>query len=162
MKGKTALIWTLVLALAGCGAEKKADIENVAKRYNPTIENRINRLEVVELSPQLEGRIVKVQPSSISYSGAWDGRIYGSNISANHEFEYVMVEGKDGKVHTFIYPYSKAILERNATVRFKSLEGGAIDSETFIDRFLKKEYFTDDNVLLEAEGVIIPGGINYN
>ena len=38
---------------------------------------------------------------------------------------------------------------------------GTIDTEKFIDNFLKQEYFTDDFFDIEAEGIIIKDGIKY-
>lgn len=157
--GKTIGIGALALALAGCGkkADKAPNTLNLSEEYTSRPAARQN----VETFSQLEGKILKVQPSQISYVGDWDKHHYGSNTSANHEFEYVMVEGKDGKLHAFIYPFSKAILEKEATIKYRPLSSGSIDSETFIDTFLKEEYFTDDNILIEAEGIITRDGIAY-
>ncbi|MBM3200577.1 hypothetical protein FJZ53_06580 [Candidatus Woesearchaeota archaeon] len=112
----------------------------------------------VEQISELEGKIIKVQPSNLTYV-----RWRGSNTStaSNHEFEYVIVQDKNGTKHTLIYPYSKAILETEATLKYRSLNSGGIDVETFIDNFIVQEYDTDDNFVIEAEGIITKDGIKY-
>ena len=55
----------------------------------------------------------------------------------------------------------KLSLKKEATIRYRILNSGAIDAETFIDTFLMKDYFTDDNVTIEAEGIITKDGIKY-
>lgn len=111
----------------------------------------------MEQISELEGKILKVQPSTISFT-KWLGN---ATTASNHEFEYMIVESKDKKIHTLIYPYSKAILEREATIKYRPLSSGMIDSETFIDTFLIKEYYTNDNIVIEAEGIITKDGIRY-
>lgn len=145
-----------ILSLAGC-EEPQPLKPNLAEEYNSEPAAFTEKVEAVS---QLEGRIVKVQPSQISYVGAWQG-INGGYVSANHEFEYVLVEDANKKLHTLIYPYSKAIIEREAILKFRLLPSGTIDTEKFIDNFLKQEYFTDDIFDIEAEGIIIKEGIKY-
>lgn len=143
-----------MLSLAGC-EEPQPQKPNLSDEYNkPAV------TEKTEAFSQLEGRIVKVQPSQISFIGEWYGA-NGGRTAAGHEFEYVLVEDANKKLHTLIYPYSKAIIEREATLKFRSLPSGTIDTETFIDHFLKQEYFTDDNFVIEAEGTIVKDGITY-
>lgn len=113
----------------------------------------------IEQVSELEGKILKVQPSNFTYI-RWRGS--NCSTSSNHEFEYVIVQDKNGVNHTLIYPYSKAILEGDATVKYRSLNSGMIDVETFIDNFIIQEYDTDDNFTIEAEGIITKDGIKYN
>lgn len=141
----------LILALGGC-EEPQPQEPNLGDGYNkPAV------TEKTEAFSELEGRIVKVQPSSISFTTS----PYNNARSANHEFEYILVEDHDKKLHTLIYPYSKIIVEREATLKFRQLPSGTIDTETFIDQFLKQDYFTDDRFIIEAEGIITKNGIAY-
>lgn len=156
---KAGLVGIVLAGLVATGGCSKSDqTNNLAGEY--AMGSAVN--QNTETFSRLEGKILKVQPSQLSYVGGDDNRIYGSNISANHEFEYVAVKGLDGKMHTLIYPYSKSILEGNAVIKYRPLNSGRIDAETFIDTFLNKGYFTDDNFTIEAEGIITAGGIQYN
>ncbi len=143
-------IGTSVLTLAafsGCTG-------NESQPSNATSEN-ISRPDVAQSDTlsQLEGLIIKVQPSQISYVGEMRNLGY-DNVTANHEFEYVMLQDVEGMVHLLIYPYSKAILERNAIIKFKPLPFKKITANEFIDRFLDPTYSTDDDIAIEAEGII--------
>jgi len=106
----------------------------------------------------LEGRIIDVQPSEVSYCGLFEGG-QGSRYTSNHEFIYVAIEDLQGKIHTMVYPSSKAFLERDASVAYKVISGGSIDARTFIHNYVDPNYFTDDNIRIEAEGII--QGITY-
>ena len=73
-------------------------------------------------------------------------------------------------MHTLIYPYSKAILERNAVIEFRPLEDHSLDKwpskcdfsvKNFIDVFLDPIFFTYNNFPIEAEGIITRDGITY-
>ena len=148
------LVGALALGVAGCGNEADKPQSRVGEYASqPAVPQN------VETFSQLEGKIVKVQPSEISYAGTTI--TLSDRLTANHEFEYVIVEGRDGKPHIFIYPYSKAILERDATIEYRPLNSGMITAGTFIRTFLGPKYFTDANVTIEAEGIITKGGIKY-
>ena len=130
-------------ALAGCDNKPAAGSSNQAAVQERTLE--------------LEGRIVKVQPSAVTYIGenTFAGR------ASNHEFEYVMVKGKGNDVHTLIYPHSKAILEADASITYKPIEQGRIEAKDFVTGFVTSCYGTDDNFTIEAEGIITRDGIRY-
>jgi hypothetical protein len=64
-------------------------------------------------------------------------------------------------IHTLVYPYSKAIMEGNAKIRYRPVNGEGVDAEKFIDLFLNPKYFTDDNFQIETQGFIVKDGINY-
>lgn len=86
---KTLGIGALVLALTGCcksssNSNNKPQVQHLAAEYSSTPVALPNFNSVL----QLEGKIVKVQPSQLSYCGEIDHRVYGSRISATHEFEY--------------------------------------------------------------------------
>lgn len=104
----------------------------------------------------LEGRIVKVQPSSIPFSKGMGQAVY----AANHEFEYVTVAAADGQFHTLIYPYSRAILESEATIAYRPLKSGGIDTKTFMQTFLEQSD-PIGNFPIVAEGIITADGIIY-
>lgn len=146
----------MALSLAGC---KKDKPESNILKYEYS--EKAVTAQTFDAHSELEGKIVKVQPSIISYRGGSDGMIYGSRISANHEFEYVVVETTDKKLHTLIYPYSKAIVERYAKITYRPLPSKTIDSETFIANLINPKYATDDNIIIETEGFIAKDGIVY-
>ncbi len=151
--------------LSGC--EPKLEVERLRDGYQT---EQVKIAEAVQTpllmkytgeAKKLEGRIVKVQPSQFSiYRG--DGN---TARAVSHEFEYVIIEDKEGKPRTFIYPYSKAILEKPAMVKFRPLEIGGIDVESFIDAYIAGSILnwreTDDNFFIEAEGIIVKDGIQY-
>jgi hypothetical protein len=143
-------IGALVLAIVGCVDNKSL---NIADEYKITPKVSAEKPETFS---ELEGRIVKVQPSQLAYFSE-----HNSQVSASHEFVYVIVEGQDEKSHTFIYPYSKAILEREARIKFRPLESGMIDADTLIDTFVNQRYCAANNIFLEAEGLITRDGIEY-
>ncbi len=122
----------------------------------------------VEPFSKITGKIVRVQPSHLSYNETWGTNPggaqnpWGSRISATHEFIYVIVRGADEKLHTLVYPYSSAIPEGDATITFRPLEGGMIDADEFIDKFLNPEFFTNDNFGIRTKGFIVDGGITYH
>ncbi len=67
-----------------------------------------------EIISQLEGMIVKVQPTEISYLGYAVQTYGGADVyaSSSHELEYVMLQATDGNIHILIYSYPKAIIEK--------------------------------------------------
>ncbi len=143
----------LGMALSSCEPVEKP--RNFSDEYRPKITQAVEKKE--ESFSSLEGKIVKVQSSHLPYT--WESGYRG--FGSSHPFEYVMVEDREGKVHTLIYPYSKAILERSAAVKYRPLELGVINVNTFIDQYINAEFFTDNNFFLEAEGIIMKNGIQY-
>ncbi len=147
-------IGSLFSVVYGCGEPGDLAKEYVEKPV-PVEELPLTEKDLTTTST-LEGRIIKVQPSSISFNnGSGDGR-----TASNHEIEYVLVENSEG-LHTLIYPFSKAILERDARLTFRPLNQRMIDVETFVHRFLNTDYSTSDNFFLESEGIITRDGIHY-
>jgi len=158
--GRIVLAGTLALTglsfVAGCGKEQPTQPTARDEYFN-----QFSTLQQTEKQSQLEGKIVKVQPSHLSFGKSYHTYGYNIVISSNHEFEYVMVEGKDGKLTTLIYPYSKAILERDATINYKPLPSKSIQSWEFISEFMSRKYVTDDNFVIKADGIITADGIKY-
>jgi hypothetical protein len=151
---KIAGIGALMLTLAGCTDKP---YEALKPRHAESRKEAVAvAIRDIETFSELEGRIVKVQPSQFLYRTDF----WRSAVSVIHEFEYVMLETHDKRIHTLIYPYSKAILERDATIKFRRLNSGNIDASTFGELFLPRRT-TVDNILIEAEGLIIKDGINY-
>ncbi|MFH1174329.1 MAG: hypothetical protein V1725_04300 [archaeon] len=150
------VIGLTALLLVGCCASNQQETPDYRNEYLSTTQ------QTVESIAELDGTIVDVQQGHISYCGSWDTRWDGSQISANHEIEYVLVQGNDNSRHVLIYPFTKAIWQGPATLKYRELPSGRIDANTFIDNYLDKSYFTDDNVVLEADGIIVGNGIIYN
>ena len=142
-----------------CGCGPKKDVKkSYAKEYgylnrydkNPkfSTSDTINAV-LPDTIISLEGRIVEVQPSSVSYSVP--------DRSPSHSFEYVFVNDTSGNTHLFIYPYSKGIKDGQAKINYRPLTYGKIDSKLFIKAFAAEEvndYYVN-SIQLEAEGVII-------
>ena len=114
--------------------------------------------ESSRINKSLNGNIVKVQPSTVAYIGSGVGH---SSATYNHEFIYVIVSGSDGKNHTLIYPYSKAIPEGKANLEYRALHDGFISSSEFVQEYVRSNFHTDDVFNIEAEGIILPRGISY-
>lgn len=153
---KAMSIGALVLALGGCAKDEVSTVPNFRGEYA----SASTIAEKVETFTQLEGKIVGVQPSQISFIGNWYGG-HGAYATGGHELVYVTLQTDDGKLHTLFYPYSKAVLEKDATVKFRPIPSGMMTAGTFIDTFMDPEYFTDDNIVIEAEGAITKNGISY-
>jgi len=137
-------IGALSLALAGCDPPAVHEYRQQAETAPGTLEDTVR---------SLSGTIVKVQPSSVSYQVR--------NGSGSHEFEYVMVEDDHGQLHTLVYPCSKAIVERPATIQYRRLSSGSMDAANFVQNYVNACRVTDDNILIEAEGIITGDGIKY-
>jgi hypothetical protein len=148
----TTIVAGLAIGMAGC--HDPAPTKQLL--YDSSVYAQVSETRL----QALEGRIVKVQPGEISFIG-YKYDLYGGRTAAGHEFEYVMVETQDGKLHTLIYPYTMAIIEKNAVINFNPISGGVIDTKTFIDNFINDDFITDDNVSINAEGIIAPNGITY-
>ena len=153
------LLGGLALAVAGCEhqAVPSNNLPNMTQEYNPAPQSQPAEEPVA--METFRGKIVKVQPSQLSFireSGA-------NSIGGTHEFIYLIAEGEDRTPHVFVYPSSRAILERNALLTYRPLRLGAIDSEEFIDAFVEREYRleTMDDITIRAEGIITPDGICY-
>jgi len=159
---KIALGIVTALGLYGCGApsdDPKGLDRSYAKEYgflntrknSPafTKSDTINDI-LPDTIMNLQGRIVKVQPSAIYY-----GRSYnGEDHTPIHSFEYVFMNDKDGKIHLLIYPYSKGIMEGQTEINYRPLKHGKIDSELLIQTFVTRVGHSN-HVPIEAEGIII-------
>ncbi|MBI4440577.1 hypothetical protein HY639_00265 [Candidatus Woesearchaeota archaeon] len=150
---KTLGIATLALTLHGCASEQPRN--ETFSEYNQTVKAS----PLPEGRVTLVGKIVKVQIGSIP--------VGAGNWGVNHEFEYVMMQDSEGKMHTLLYPYTKAIVEQEATVTYQPLHGG-ISSVDFIQQFAPpgydygdRHYHSIGNVMLEADGIIAKNGITY-
>lgn len=146
----------LLAAFSSCD-----DLFNQPKKLSPeynkhSVQSTDNETLTSTETKTLEGRVVKVQPSSIPFSKGMAQAVY----AANHEFEYVIVEVADGQLHTLIFPYSKAILEREATITYRPLKSGGIDTKTFVATFLEQSD-PIGNFPIQAEGIITADGIKY-
>ena len=120
-------IGTLAMALTGCGPSKG----KFSDSYQPKIIQQVERIERTEqATSQLEGKIMKVQSSSLSFRVG--SSLSETTLSGNHEFEYVIVKDKEGKTRTLIYPYSKAILEGDVNIQYRELPLGVISTEDFV------------------------------
>ena len=89
----------------------------------------------------LEGRIIKVQQSAVTMD------------KNSHNINYVFVNDSVGKTHVLLYPYSKAIIEREAKIKYRPLPLGYINSDVLVKTFVTGEY-SDLSSKLEAEGII--------
>ncbi len=147
-------IGAMGLALVGCEPPKEK--VNLADSYKPKIVQQVERTE--QATSQLEGKIVKVQPSSLSFKV---GFLDTSSRIGNHEFEYVIMKDNNGRTHTLIYPYSKAILDGEAVVQYRELPLGVISTRDFVHIYIDENYGVDDNFFLEAGGFIVKDGIKY-
>jgi len=105
----------------------------------------------------MKGKIIKVQPSQISFCKFHGGAM----ISSVHEIEYVFVKTPDGWIGTFIYPCSKAIPDGEAEIHYREIDEIRIYSKKFISIFLGPEFFTEDNIPLYVVGIIDDLGIFY-
>lgn len=146
-------IGTLVLSLPGCEPPKEK--VNFADTYKPKIVQQVERAE--QTTSQLEGKIVKVQPSSLSYR-------VPSSLSyrvGNHEFEYVIMKDEEGRTRTLIYPYSKAILEGDAIIQYRELPLRVISTRDFVHAYINERYNPDNDFFLETDGFIVKDGIKY-
>lgn len=146
------------VSMAGCEPDQTETAKSYSKEPQAVeFMPEISLDKLPERTLELEGRIIKVQPSSLSYT-------YGTreaSRSANHEFIYVVLESQDKNLHTLIYPYSKAILEKNANIKYVPFALESITTEKFIKNFISKDYHSEDKFNIEAEGFITPGGITY-
>ncbi len=146
-----------ILALSGC--EINSTPPYFAFVFNPKPQPKVVEVgannEVIE---QLEGVIVKVQPSILSFS------YMNANINAVHEFEYVFVEERNGKLYTLIYPHSKGILEGEATIHYTKLDNRKISAKELIvnsTKLNKELVYADDSFSIEADGIILEGKLKY-
>ena len=105
----------------------------------------------------IKGRIIKVQSGEFPIFWYRDRR-----AGATHQFEFIILEDEYGDVHTLVYPFPKAVLERYANIKFRTVKNGKTDSNTLIKNYTYK-YWTNeyDNIPIETEGIIVPGGISY-
>ncbi len=172
------LALTSALLLSGIGCEEQnpqrvpTTVETVAAEYNyqgsdPTLQYfdsvpaHQNTHEKKDGRATLVGRIVKVQPSQFSYVNEKENKTY----AASREFIYVMVEDVNQVLHTFIYPHSKAIIERDATITYRPLFE-RVSADDFVRAFIRGyswEHFqaSPGQTTIEAEGIILPKGIQY-
>lgn len=131
-------IGALALSLSGCNDIPPYHVFDFFQKK--TVEKK----EGNEAS--LEGMILKVQPSTIPFNSGVRG--------GNHEFIYVILQESDGKLHTLIYPHSKAILDNiSAKIDYEPLKERRIGSEAFIEK-LNRDFYTLSNFIIEAEGII--------
>ena len=150
-KTLSTIVLAAALSLGGCRGDPTPEKANYLDYNLSTVSNST-----------LTGKIVKVQPSSVSFIGELRGNGYwGAYGSENHEFEYVVMKDKNNHTHTLIYPRSHAILEENAIINYIPIAGEIISSDDFIKRYIKGDYTTDDNVPICAEGIITRDGIKY-
>lgn len=148
----------VLLSLSGC---KNSNVSQTNSAPVPLTSTTQSLEQVLEL----EGKILKVQPATLSYIGDYTANLgsgHGTRVTANHEFEYVILMENNGKWHTFIYPTSKAILDHaSVAITYIPLASGSIDSKEFIKRYMDEDFSTDDHFQIGAEGIIIPHGIKY-
>lgn len=149
---KAVITGMMLLALYGCGDKKP---KNVSEDY--VKKQQFSEEDNQKLS-ELEGKIIKTKTARITFSKDTSKE---SRMPTTHEFEYVVVEDKEGNIHTLMYPYSKPILKRNATIKYKVLPNKVLDGRAFVDMFINQNYSIDDVVVIEAEGIITRGGIEY-
>lgn len=141
--------------VGGCPKSTDNNLPNLKNEYNPSAETIKTKVaEQPETITTLEGKILKVQSSFICFGD--------DTSSVSHEFLYVTCQTSDNKLHTLIYPSSKAIFERTAKISYRPLRLGAINAQEFIKTFIEGSHDTKDNIVIEAEGVITNGGISYN
>ena len=138
------IVGLAVLGVTGCEQKQPSPVVQQA----PIISNTVN---------VLTGRIIKVQPSFFAFG-------FGTNLirAADHEFEYVLVEGEYGELHTLVYPVSQAIIERRAEIKYKKLNQGKVSVNNFIDMYINPQCWTDDNFTINADGIIEKNGITYS
>ena len=154
-QGAVGGLLTLV-AITGC--DTKTD---TAKAYteDPRLAEVTPQNSPLDRLPKdyltIEGRIVNVQPSQLSY------RRFEDSDPLIHEFIYVLFEDGNGKKQVLVYPYSRAIFKDNATIRYAPLQEGRIDNEVFVKSFLSKGSSSFSSFPIVAEGVIAPDGIEY-
>ncbi len=134
-----------VIALSGCNESRVAEYTEL----NGTIKNnKANR--VVE---SVSGKIISVQPVVLNYCG-----------ERAHQFNYVILKDDLSKVRIFVQPFVEATPELEATIKFEKIIGERIDSGDFIKEYVDSvcsEELTGD-LVISAEGIIVPNGIEYN
>ncbi|MBS3140665.1 hypothetical protein J4405_00805 [Candidatus Woesearchaeota archaeon] len=143
------------LGLISCGQRKLAETD-LKKLYIPSIVSNTD----LGIELQLRGRIIKVQPSRISFSDIDNSNNFRDQ---SHEFEYVFVDDEYGDMSLLIYPYSKGILERGATIRYRAMIPPKISSLAFIKTYVSPNIQIPETsvINIEADGIIVPGGISY-
>lgn len=151
----TILITLLLSLITGCSENNESNYNNFSSDSDSTkTGTSIDSLKTpVSI---LTGKIVQIQTGSLI--------VYTGNGYVFHEFKYVMVEGTDGGFYILIYPYAvKAIWEKEATIKFRPLHNGQIDSNTFINLFLfsRNDASFINHLPIEADGIIINNGIQY-
>jgi hypothetical protein len=135
------LISTALAATMSCESTKFKEYNAKPPQQGATQQEQINRIE---------GKILKVQPSIIGY------------LDVIHEIEYVILKENNGDIHTFIQPFSKAILDKTEVkIDYYPLNNG-IYVEDFIETYvIQNTQIGHDNFKLDAAGVIAPQGIQY-
>ena len=83
------------LGLISCGQRKLAETD-LKKLYIPSIVSNTD----LGIELQLRGRIIKVQPSRISFSDIDNSNNFRDQ---SHEFEYVFVDDEYGDMSLLIY-----------------------------------------------------------
>jgi len=139
------------LAIGGCEPTDTTKAYTRPEVFEKVEEQKLDKLPTE--TKTLEGRIIKVQPSIINFGGG--------EIAGPHEFIYVVVKDKSNKNRILFYPYSKAIIEGEAKISYISLPSERIDTHTFIKTFINPNYRQADVFQIEAEGFIVPKGIEY-
>ncbi|MFH1211160.1 MAG: hypothetical protein V1645_04585 [archaeon] len=148
---KAVITGMMLLALYGCGDKKPKNVsEDYVKKPQISEEN-------TQIS-ELEGRIIKTKTSRLTFSKESSRE---ARSPSQHEFEYVVIEDKEGGIHTLMYPYSMPILKRNAKIKYKILPNKVLDGRAFVDMFINNSYSIDDMIVIEAEGIIQKDGIEY-
>ncbi len=149
-------IGALVVALSGCDQTPSTHGE-AYKQQTTTKQATTTSAPSSEESASLYGKIVDVQPGIVSIARV---PISDSSASLVRQFEYVQVQGEYGKLHVLIYPTPKAIAKGGATFTYRPLNGG-ISADQFIDDYVSPDFGTNDNIFLEADGIIKVNGIQY-
>lgn len=118
----------------------------------------------------LEGKIIKAKTSQIPYSKVRNMKLgyhrgqSDFSVSLFKEIEYVLLETPDKQIHTFVYPSSKPILERDAKIIYSPLQDGKISHDEFLVEhkdFLGGSFICDFDEKIFAEGIIKEDGIIY-
>ena len=80
--------------------------------------------------------------------------------AANHPITYVLAKGKDNRDYKLIFPFPNVFRKGPATIEFFEVNG-FICSHELLERFVGCFGRSDDNVSLDADGIICADGVKY-
>lgn len=138
----------------GCGEDGKYSVEYTKKPQ--LVEEQKKFAEVSDSFQTIEGKILKVQPSQISFKSK-----YSENTNGSHEFIYLILEDNDGKMHTLVYPFSHAFLEQRAKLRYRPVPNGELSADDFLRLFIKDDYYSYISFPIKTEGIVAKDGVEY-